>query len=527
MKKDCCSWLKIFVCLHLLFLALAVPADGQEKSEKKGPPNNVQMAPSGSLVDTVRSVISYHPTVKSFQEYRQAADFDVARARSGWWPRIDAHYELGRVQWADDTTRPAKKWYRYADRNQFYLVISQTIWDGLATYRRWQIGKHSLESAENRLYDNAESLALDGTLAHIEVLRQRKIVEFSTINVDNHKQILAAEMERQKGGVSTMADVSQAQSRLSTAEATLTESRQALASALVDYKRLTGRDAGELEEVALPVTAYPSVDVALDRALVANPKITTYIADVKTAVATKDLAMANFSPTAKVEAGPTWEWQRWKYKRPAHGFSVLLKFDWNIFDGFYDYYNVKGNQARIRQARQQVFVTMDDIFQETGTTWEEYAASRSKALTFADAVNYSIQTRDLYTEQFNLGDRSLLDLLTSQNEVYANSVQLETNKKNEIATMYRLLALGGELLQTMGIDRTSLNIDTDENPTTLTSSDEVMEEYAKRSPRIGGLPGSSTVEPVATPPPGTSTSPSGTQQSNGVRALPFGRPAVE
>ena len=36
-----------------------------------------------------------HPRIKSFQEYRESASYDIDRARSGWFPRLDVRAGYG------------------------------------------------------------------------------------------------------------------------------------------------------------------------------------------------------------------------------------------------------------------------------------------------------------------------------------------------------------------------------------------------------------------------------------------------
>jgi len=59
-------------------------------------------------------------------------------------------------------------------------------------------------------------------------------------------------------------------------------------------------------------------------------------------------------------------------------------------------------------------------------------------------------------QQFLVGQRSLLDVLDAENELYSSEVQLVTAKANEAGTAYRLLALGGNLLASLSIDRSEL-----------------------------------------------------------------------
>ena len=39
-----------------------------------------------SMKETIATTLAYNPNIKAFQEYRQAAEHDLSRARSGWFP---------------------------------------------------------------------------------------------------------------------------------------------------------------------------------------------------------------------------------------------------------------------------------------------------------------------------------------------------------------------------------------------------------------------------------------------------------
>lgn len=421
----------------------------------------------GSLKDTVQSTLAYNPDIKAFQEYRQAAEHDVSRARSGWLPRVDARAGWGVEQWSSAATRSntssgvAQNDTGFFERSEASLVLQQTIWDGLATWSRYRIGTARLDSASSRLVDNAEASALDALLAHIEVYRQRRLVALGELNVQNHRDILTSQRERQRVGASSMADVTQTTGRLARAQASLADTRSALEVAMATYKRLTGKAPGELESPYGPVDPYPSMEAALSDSQSKNPKVKALIADVQAAKAQKELDKANFHPQLYFEVGPSYQWQVQGSQTYEWGTDVMLRVSWNIFDGFYDFYNVKGSAARMRQSKQQLSSQTDTLARETASTWSMLISAREQGKYFATAVENNTQTRDAYLQQFNVGQRSLLDVLDSENELYSSSIQLVTSNMNEVAAMYRLKALGGELLTSMNIEKKSLNVNTD------------------------------------------------------------------
>ena len=417
-----------------------------------------------TIKDTVSTTLAYSPNIKSFQEYRQAAVHDLKRARSGWFPRVDARAGYGFEQWSDASTR--SKGYpqgtrTYYDRSEASLIVSQTIWDGMETWNRYKIGKSRLESAESRLFDNAEALGLDAVLAHIEIYRQRRIIALAELNVKNHKSILASQRERRNSGAATEADVTQTQSRLARAEASLTESRLALDVAMANYKRLTGKVPGQVESPMTPAGAYPSLEVALAQSQTGNMKVRALRADASTAESQSELDKSPFHPQVFLEAGPVYSYRVGSALDDQGGMAIMLRANWNLFNGGYDWYNVKGSKARARQARQDVHVQLDALAEETESTWSELVSARELVKHFSSAVTYATKTRDMYLEQFNVGQRSLLDVLDAENELFSSSIQLVTAQQNVIAAQYRLIALGGDFLSSFGLNRNALAVATD------------------------------------------------------------------
>ncbi len=450
---------KTYLIIAAIVFSLAAGASVAVAADRTG-----AVAPDGSIKDTVLSTLYYTPDIKAFQEYRQAAEHDVSRARSGWLPRVDARGGWGVEQWSNEQLRAgayAQNDHDFYQRSEGSIVVQQTIWDGLATSSRYKIGVTRLDSATSRLLDNSEAAVLDALLAHLEVYRQRRLVALSELNVQNHKDILASQEERQRLGASSVADVTQTRGRLARAEASLVETQSALEIAMSQYKRLVGKEPGELEAPYLPENPYPSLESVLSDSQTQNPKVKALQADVETAKAQIKLDQSTYHPQIYLEAGPTYNWQVQGSQTYEWGTGVMLRASWNLFNGFYDYYNIKGDAARMRQTREQLSSQVNNLAQETSATWSSLISAQEQSKFFEVAVENSTLTRDAYLQQFNVGQRSLLDVLDSENELYSFSIQLVTSRLNEVAAHYKLKALGGELLPAMGFDPSLLNVNTD------------------------------------------------------------------
>jgi len=454
MSNKACLFIAAVCISFAASLSLAVAAD-----------RTGAVAPDGSIKDTVLSTLYYTPDIKQFQEYRQAAVHDVSRARSGWLPRVDARAGWGVEQWSSQEIRNgryAQNDHDFYERSEASLVLQQTIWDGLATHSRYRIGVTRLDSATSRLLDNSEAAVLDALLAHLEVYRQRRLVALSELNVQNHKDILASQEERQRLGASSVADVTQTRGRLARAQASLVETQSALEVAMSQYKLMVGKDPVELEAPYLPENPYPSLETVLSDSQTKNPKVKALQADVETARAQIKLDKSTYHPQLYLEVGPSYKWQVEGSQTYDWGTGIMLRATWNLFNGFYDYYNVKGDAARMRQTREQLSSQANNLAQETAATWSSLISAQEQSKFYEIAVENSTATRDAYLQQFNVGQRSLLDVLDSENELYSFSMQLVTARLNETASHYKLKALGGELLPSMGFDPSLLNVNTDD-----------------------------------------------------------------
>jgi adhesin transport system outer membrane protein len=68
------------------------------------------------------------------------------------------------------------------------------------------------------------------------------------------------------------------------------------------------------------------------------------------------------------------------------------------------------------------------------------------------SVRHNVEVRDAYDQQFQLSQRSLLDLLDSENELFTSQTRLITDQETAVFASYRILAVDGLLLSTVGVE---------------------------------------------------------------------------
>lgn len=402
------------------------------------------------LKESIEALMRNNHSLKALQENRTAVGHEIDHAKAGWGPSLDLTARGGFGKLSNSTTRS----YGYDGVSPHYsasLIVTQPLWDGWRTRGKVREAEATYRSLDHRVMDNANTLALDAIIAHIEVLLHRHNFELAEQNVARHEEILAKAEERQALGVDTMADVSQAHSRLARAKSSLTEARATLRIGEETYSRLTRLSAANLGPAVMPAGMFSNAEEVLKEAQKFNPKVSAYLEDIQAAAARKEQSASAYQPTVALEAGPSYNNRDNQREMETFEFDVSAVVRWNLFNSGADVAANKASSARIRQARQGLYDYMDELKLSVNESWAEYVSAVEQEKFYREAIEFNKITRDAYQEQFVLGERSLLDVLDAENELYNSSTQAATAHSNSLIAAYRMKALANALIPSFNI----------------------------------------------------------------------------
>ncbi|MGK2945502.1 MAG: TolC family outer membrane protein [Desulfuromonadales bacterium] len=405
------------------------------------------------LPDTVATALEYNPRLKVLQANQEAIGFERDRARGGYYPQVDVAFGYGVEAHSDTITRGNDNENNFYDRLEGSVRLSQLLYDGKETRSLVEIEEAKMVSAGYRTFDNAEAIALDAIIAHMGVYRQRELVGLAQMNINDHVEILGQLTERQEGGAGSIADVDQTNARLARANATLAETQADLKVAEANYQRIVGKLAGDIEFFNVPAGMVPkTLDEAVMQAMENNPKVLALDANVDEASRRVELSKSGFLPKIHAELSSSYEDQVESSETYEHNNQAMVRVRWNLFNGHSDVADRKAAMARKMQAAASRDDQQVQIIEETQATWAQLESARQQVVLFGDALNYNQKTHDSYRKQFNVGQRTLLDVLDARNEMFQSSGLMVTAKTNEVIAAERLLALTGKLNASLQID---------------------------------------------------------------------------
>ena len=406
-----------------------------------------------SITEAIELALSTNPNIGIVASNREAVDEELKQARGLWLPQIDLALGIGRERTNDRTTRAvANSQALTLTREEASITLQQRIFDGFEANSTIAREKARVESAANRVHENAEFLALDVIGGYVEVLRQRELVRLAEANLTVHIGILDSLQQRLAGGGGSRADVAQTEARSARARATMTQTLNDLRDAEAAYTRIVGQYPDQLEAPEFPDGVLPDdLEAAVTLANTNNPTTKIFEADVKSSLAEVTIAEVPFYPAVTLEAESEYNDGRDGIQTYEFNNQVMLRLRWNLFRGGIDRANRQEQLSRLAESKNRRLRSFLDAQQEMRQSWFALEASRQRVEDLSDAVKFNMETRDAYRQQFEVAQRTLLDVLDAENELFVASGQLVSSQTNELLASYRILAVGGTLMNTLSV----------------------------------------------------------------------------
>jgi adhesin transport system outer membrane protein len=409
-------------------------------------PTEVQQA----LRQVAQQAVQKSPEVTIKWRNYKAAEEEVGVARGGYFPKLDLTAGAGRESL--EVPGSAKDTYT---RRGYALTLSQMLFDGFATRSEVRkLGKAKLVRYYE-LLEASENVALEASKAYVDVLRYRSLVALAEDNYVRHKATHDQIKARTASGVGRRVDLDQAASRLALAEVNLTTETANLHDVMARYQRLVGElPAATLTPQQLPGAALPaSPKAALDVLYKRNPTLLAAVENIEAAQYDVEGRRAAYMPRVDLRARTetTKNYQGVSGDRDQNVAEVVMS--WNLFNGGSDTARERQYVERKHMALEMREKACRDTRQTLLIAYNDVQRLRDQKEDLTTQVALLEKTRDAYREQFNIGQRTLLDLLDTENELLAAKRSL-VNADTDLTLAYLRSQAGmGSLLEFMGLQK--------------------------------------------------------------------------
>ncbi len=408
--------------------------------------------PTG-LAAAVQQAINNNPDVTARLNALRAAANEVDVARGQYLPSVDLSASVGRDSDRITSRSPASQ---SLSRNGLALSASQILWDGMATSKEVSRLGHARLTRYFEFLGATEETALEATRAYLDVERYRKLVSLAEDNYVQHKYAFDQLQTKFKAGVGRGVDAEQANARLALAESNLTTEQANLHDVSARYLRIVG-DLPPASSAAvnpqLSKGILPANIDTINQALAQHPSISAAIENLRAAQAQAQGAESRYQPTveARVRTGVGKNFDGVQDQKRDSSAEILL--NWNLFNGGSDKARVRQYADLINQAADQRDRACRDVRQTVAIAHNDIRKLQDQLVALDRNVLAIEKARDAYRQQFDIGQRSLLDLLNAENELYT-AKRSYANAETDLQLAYaRTQAAKYSLTSTLGLSR--------------------------------------------------------------------------
>lgn len=406
-----------------------------------------------TLKDMVEKTVASNPEVQSKYHRFLDSGFEQEAVRGDLLPKLDIQSTY-RKQYNIDTFPNGTN----TPRSATDLVLKQLIFDGFATNSEIKRLGHANRVRYYELQSTIQNTTLEFMRAYIDTLRYRELAQFAKDNYVVHKQLFDKIQERVNAGVARKVDLEQATGRLALAEANLSTELTNLHDVTARIQRLYGELPPETLEVPTFFNAgvEPTASDALKVAYHQNPDLLSTIEDIQASKYDVKNKEGRYYPRLDLQARKNLDVSNDGRNSSSAADVIELTLNFNLFNGFTDKSLIQQSAQKLNNSedlrdkacvdtRQLLVIAYNDISQLKEQ--EKYRILHKNSIENA---------REAYRKQFDIGQRTLLDLLDTENE-YFQAKRTLANAQYDIQTAYaRTYAVQGELLNKIGAKRAGL-----------------------------------------------------------------------
>ncbi|MGQ7958467.1 TolC family outer membrane protein [Pseudomonas sp. SP16.1] len=405
-----------------------------------------------TLSEAMQSALDVHPEIRAGANARLSVEEQMKAARGGYLPQVDLLAGYGREGTDSPSTRGTSHDSETLTRGESTLRLQQMLFDGFAT--RSEVGRQraTVNARAYELLGTSERTALEVAQVYLEVLKREELVRLAEDNLRSHERIYDQISLRSQRGVGRMADLDQAEARLAQARNNLITEQTNLADARVNYFSVVGREPGELSlPQGLPGGLPESLQAAREEMLANNPFLSSAEADVQATEQQYQAAKSSFYPRFDAELSRNADNNLDGVSGHSNEWQAMLRMRYNLFAGGSNKADLQSKAHQINQAMDIRNNALRVLVEDLGLSWNALDNARQQLPIAQQYVDYSSRVRESYQKQFTLGERSLLDLLDSENELFTASRRLQEVRFTELFTQYRIKASMGSLLKSQGV----------------------------------------------------------------------------
>lgn len=402
---------------------------------------------SREYAEAIRRAVLENPQV-NLEWHRFSASQQAQKAAKGaLLPEVNLNATAGREERATPQTA-----FDPYDAQSGTFSIRQLLFDGFTALETTR--ERQFESAAQyfQLRNTAEQVGLEVADAYLDTYRHQQLVTFAVDNLIEHREIFLRIQMRAVGGLDADVDLDQAQARLKLAESNLLVELNNLNDLKNLYQRLVG--VSPADGLILPggtLTLPTDRQIALNLAFEMNPFIEAQVETSRARQAGFRASRGRFFPTINLQYRNSAEKNRDGIAGNFDEQALEVALSMNLYRGGTDASLSREAQALYYAAIEAQRLACINVRQNVLDAYNEIDILKERILILESNLASQESSKDAYKQQFEIGQRSLLDMLDGVNEYFVTRNSLLSAEVDLRKAEQRAAAAIGILLTKVGV----------------------------------------------------------------------------
>ncbi|HTM56630.1 MAG TPA: TolC family outer membrane protein [Pirellulales bacterium] len=400
-----------------------------------------------TIFNAIQQAVTTNPGVGEAAANRRATEAELRQNQGTLLPQVRLEARTGRVRWnfKDQIQPPAGNNLNLWGREKS-IVVRQTIFDGFASINEIWRQAARVDAAAYRTRERTELIALDAAEAYIDVVRYKRLIALADENVAAHRALLANVNARFQGGRAGEGDLQQVRERVEAAVAAQAQFREQYDEARGTFRRAIGIEPFNLRGFGRLGGLPSSKDQALAVTLRSNPTIAAAQADRDAAKHAFDATAGAFVPNVAFEGRWLWGTNTATVFGDRTDYSAMVVASWDIFRGGQDAWKRVEASEQYQQTSMAHARLQRGAYESIDKAWSARTITADRIAALIRQIDADRKVIVAYQKEYELGQRSLIDLLNAQNQLFNAGVSLESSRGVAAFADFQLLAAMGELL---------------------------------------------------------------------------------
>ncbi|MCW8896127.1 TolC family outer membrane protein [Sulfurimonas sp.] len=401
------------------------------------------------LKTTVNEVLSTNPIILERLKNYNATKEDITTAKAGYYPKLDLSIGVGR----EDGETAAGQDFDYSVY-QNSLTYTHNIFKGFETTYRVKQQESRTASAAYSYIEKVNDTSFEMVNTYLQVMKNKELLNIERENIEINAEILAKVQKLYDSGLTTLSEVNKIESSLSLAKSNYIVQENTMLDVKYNMQRVLGRyiDPDEMSRPVLNVALPASLEEATLFAMQNNPSLLVGKHNVKLAQATYQEKKSPFYPSVDIEVSQNMNKNLSGIPGEYDNLRAMAYLRYNFFNGFADKATLQKSVSTIHQEVQTKNQLRREVIEGLSLSWAANEKLSKQLEHLKDYKNFSIKTLTLYSKEYDLGRRSLLDLLSAQNDFIAAKAQIINTEYSMLFAKYRILDAMGTLVSTINED---------------------------------------------------------------------------